>query len=49
MDIENVGSVKNSGCQPGAVCLFLGAVRASDKTIHIYFSILYTLWNYFLS
>jgi len=49
MDIENVGSVKNSGFQPGVVCLFLGVVRAFDKIIHIYFFILYFLWNYFLS
>jgi len=28
---------------------FLGIARASDKNIHIYFSILYFLWNYFLS
>ena len=49
MEIENVGSGKNSGLQPGVVCLFLGVVRASDKTIHIYFSILYFFWNYFLS
>jgi len=49
MDIENVGSVKNSGFQPGVLAFFLGVVRASDKNIHIYFSILYFLWNYFLS
>jgi len=34
---------------PGVVCLFLEVARASDKNIHIYFSILYFLWNYFLS
>jgi len=33
----------------GVVCFFLGIARASDKNIHIYFSILYFLWNYFLS
>jgi len=31
------------------VCFFLGIARASDKNINIYFSILYFLWNYFLS
>jgi len=42
MDIENVGSIKNSGFQPGVVCLFSRVMRASDKNIHIYFSILYS-------
>jgi len=31
MDIENIGSVKKSGFQPGIVSFFLGVVRASDK------------------
>jgi len=33
----------------GSYAFFVGVVRASDKNIHIYFSILYFLWNYFLS
>jgi len=33
----------------GGVSLFLGVVRASNTNIHIYFSVLYFLWNYFLS
>jgi len=32
-----------------AFFFFLGVVKASDKNIHIYFSILYFLWNYILS
>jgi len=47
MDIENVGSVQNSGFQPGGRLPFSRAARASDKNFHIYFSILYFLWNYF--
>jgi len=33
----------------GSFAFFLGVVRASDKNIRIYLSILYFLWNYFLS
>jgi len=50
MHIENVGSVKEQWLSTWvSFAFFLGVVRASDKNIRIYFSILYLLRNYFLS